>query len=600
MAYVYDNKIYRNLQEQVKENMDNIARLQSLKLVGLDVSYVVDTEEDLADITAEQGMVVAVGTEQPYTLFVYNDSSWVDFGEFPKAGPQGPQGIQGQVGNPGPRGLTGPAGPRGYTGAAGPAGSPGPQGARGPQGPKGDKGDRGVVDAYAADAESITAVGQAYVDENGYLQICTSLSPLTFEQGGSVKGPKGDTGEQGPQGIKGEQGAQGPTGATGPQGARGPQGEQGIRGPQGEQGIQGPQGPTGATGPEGPQGPKGDTGATGPQGPKGDTGSPVTITVNGTTYTQSQGNITLPNYPNGAVWGNITGTLSDQTDLKNALDAKVNKEVVIDEVVGESPQITGYVENTGDGVGIGVNYGEGSNVDDTYTIVNASADTVQLEASRYGEDENQESTLTTSMIEMTPNGIAINSEEVTVNGDQLKLVDGTNDGTNWTSLTIGNDTYGIGGGSAPSNMVTTDTAQTISGAKTFSTGLVVGNDQAIDFGNGKSWISAHSSSSSADATSPSITLHTNTYNGSKNATVTLITKAGSSGQPRLIPGPTSGLVDLGENSFKWKNLYLAGNISDGTNTITVANIANKSRDAEEWIFDLGNGNTITKNVMIGD
>lgn len=75
MAYVYDNKTYRNLQQQVKENMDDIARLQSLKLVGLDVAHIVDTEEDLADITAEQGMVVAVGTEQPYKLFVYNDSS---------------------------------------------------------------------------------------------------------------------------------------------------------------------------------------------------------------------------------------------------------------------------------------------------------------------------------------------------------------------------------------------------------------------------------------------------------------------------------------------------------------------------------------------
>lgn len=75
MAYVYDNKTYRNLQQQVKENMDDIARLQNLKLVGLDVAHIVDTEEDLADITAEQGMVVAVGTEQPYKLFVYNDSS---------------------------------------------------------------------------------------------------------------------------------------------------------------------------------------------------------------------------------------------------------------------------------------------------------------------------------------------------------------------------------------------------------------------------------------------------------------------------------------------------------------------------------------------
>lgn len=48
-------------------------------------------------------------------------------------------------------------------------------------------------------------------------------------------------------------------------------------------------------------------------------------------------------------------------------------------------------------------------------------------------------------------------------------VSGTNDGTNWTSLTIGSDTYGLaGGGSTPTNMVTTDTNQTISGVKTFT------------------------------------------------------------------------------------------------------------------------------------
>ena len=46
-------------------------------------------------------------------------------------------------------------------------------------------------------------------------------------------------------------------------------------------------------------------------------------------------------------------------------------------------------------------------------------------------------------------------------------VSGTNDGTNWTSLTIGSDTYNIGSGSTPSNMVTINTAQTITGAKTF-------------------------------------------------------------------------------------------------------------------------------------
>ena len=93
------------------------------------------------------------------------------------------------------------------------------------------------------------------------------------------KGDKGDTGEQGPQGIQGEIGPQGPKGDTGPQGLQGIQGEQG---PQGEQGIQGP---------------KGDTGERGPQGPAGQDGLTTQVRVNGTTYTQVDGLITLPDYP---------------------------------------------------------------------------------------------------------------------------------------------------------------------------------------------------------------------------------------------------------------------------------------------------------------
>lgn len=53
-------------------------------------------------------------------------------------------------------------------------------------------------------------------------------------------------------------------------------------------------------------------------------------------------------------------------------------------------------------------------------------------------------------------------------------VSGTNDGTNWTSLTIGSDTYGLASGSTPANIVTTDTAQDINGIKTF-----VGNTLAF-------------------------------------------------------------------------------------------------------------------------
>ena len=148
------------------------------------------------------------------------------------------------------------------------------------------------------------------------------------------------TGPQGPRGYTGAPGAQG---TAGPQGERGPQGPIGPQGPAGQDGtvsfdeltpaqidmLKGPKGDTGAQGPQGPQGiqgPQGEQGPQGPQGPKGEQGDPASIKVNGTTYTRdASGLITLPDYPDEVAWGNIQGTLSNQTDLKNALDAKQDK-----------------------------------------------------------------------------------------------------------------------------------------------------------------------------------------------------------------------------------------------------------------------------------
>ena len=84
------------------------------------------------------------------------------------------------------------------------------------------------------------------------------------------KGDKGDPGEQGPQGLKGDKGDKGDTG---------------LQGPKGDTGEQGPKGDTGEQGPQGLQGPKGDDGLT------------TQVRVNGTTYTQVNGLITLPDYP---------------------------------------------------------------------------------------------------------------------------------------------------------------------------------------------------------------------------------------------------------------------------------------------------------------
>lgn len=74
---------------------------------------------------------------------------------------------------------------------------------------------------------------------------------------------------------------------------KGPKGDTGAQGPKGDQGIQGPQGPKGDPGEQGPQGERGPQGY---QGVKGEPGDPIMITVNGTTHTQSNGKITLPDY----------------------------------------------------------------------------------------------------------------------------------------------------------------------------------------------------------------------------------------------------------------------------------------------------------------
>ncbi len=95
-------------------------------------------------------------------------------------------------------------------------------------------------------------------------------------QGGSGGGVSGGIqGPPGPQGVQGEIGPTGPTGAAG---------EAGSIGPTGPAGATGAIGATGAVGP------------TGEKGEKGDPGLTTKVTVNGITYTQVSGNISLPDY----------------------------------------------------------------------------------------------------------------------------------------------------------------------------------------------------------------------------------------------------------------------------------------------------------------
>ena len=80
-------------------------------------------------------------------------------------------------------------------------------------------------------------------------------------------------------------------------------------------GARGEKGERGAKGEKGDKGDKGDKGEQGIQGVKGTDGLTTQIRVNGTTYTQSNGLITLPDYPTSSQYNIWVGTQSQYDNL---------------------------------------------------------------------------------------------------------------------------------------------------------------------------------------------------------------------------------------------------------------------------------------------
>ena len=128
----FGNKEFRNLQEQVEDNMKDIANLKmgeqvlsefGIKVVGQELS--VDDMPTVVEYKADNpdwsyGDAYAIGEEAPYTIYILtreNDTHeadyWFDIGLFPEPGPQGEQGPQGVQGIQGIQGIQGPAGTNG-------------------------------------------------------------------------------------------------------------------------------------------------------------------------------------------------------------------------------------------------------------------------------------------------------------------------------------------------------------------------------------------------------------------------------------------------------------------------------------------------------
>lgn len=194
----YEGKEFRNLQEQVQKNKDDIANiLKASNIANLGIN-VVNAEAPLANATllpdqdtysGNYGDAYIVGAAAPFHLYVYSRSTdpgikgyWFDWGEL-----NAPSVVPGPIG---------------------------------PQGIQGEQGIRGSF-WYSQTGAPTNTVG---VNENDQALDGSSGDTYQFSEGrwqptGNIRGPQGI---QGIQGLMGPTGPQGPTGPTGPQG---PQGE---------------------------------------------------------------------------------------------------------------------------------------------------------------------------------------------------------------------------------------------------------------------------------------------------------------------------------------------------------------------------------------
>ena len=169
-------------------------------------------------------------------FYLWNGNQWENAGSIKgETGPAGPKGDTGDKGDKGDTGATGSKGDKGDTGATGEKGQQGPKGDTGDTGATGDTGPAGAKGDTGATGTGITIkgsydtyeelvhdyptgnVGDCYL-VNGSLYVWNTNA---WENVGSIKGEKGDTGSQGVKGDTGDTGPQGVKGDTGATGATG-------------------------------------------------------------------------------------------------------------------------------------------------------------------------------------------------------------------------------------------------------------------------------------------------------------------------------------------------------------------------------------------
>lgn len=207
-----DGKEFRNLEEQVLKNKNDIENALQLKnlltdfgirIIGqVESAYQIPSVSDYKENNPnwKYGDAYTVGTESPYDLYILTRANnnntqdfWFDIGEFPLRGPvgqQGPQGPQGEKGEKGDPGIQGERGLQGTPGLRGERGPQGPQGPVGPQGPQGTPGQVYKIIDILDNTEQLPEPTESIRDNayiiNGFIYIIMGSGVLEWVNVGTI------------------------------------------------------------------------------------------------------------------------------------------------------------------------------------------------------------------------------------------------------------------------------------------------------------------------------------------------------------------------------------------------------------------------------
>ena len=197
--FIVDEKVYRNIQEQVQKNKEDIASIRNVEAtlndLGITVLGIYEDASSLPETGNGYGDAYLIGAEEPYDIYIWTrPGTWVNMGPLGIVGPQGPQGPKGDkgdTGEQGPRGYTGETGATGAQGAQGPQGEKGDTGAQGIQGPQGDPGESFLIKGNITNVSqlpdpSTAPRNEAYVLDDDSPDTANQLYYITGDEGEEV------------------------------------------------------------------------------------------------------------------------------------------------------------------------------------------------------------------------------------------------------------------------------------------------------------------------------------------------------------------------------------------------------------------------------